>query len=275
MKTHPIGHIGIGSMARLRLDRFLERDDVRPLIASSRTEERRAAYAELTGGQTTGSGQDVIDHPGVHAGFSETSWGEGNYWPHSVRDYFTSDSILFCPKAPKVKSSGYGNGPQHRGATFLAWNARGGFDGNPNHWAGSYGKNGWVANSASGGVWWGADPHDNLWNNTVEIQRPDNVPLVLDSAWFHPLPLHIDSPPPVSDDMVLPAFAQNIRLSVMDRHLGAVNVSFFDGSARQMGLKGLWTLKWHPLWNLENRWTQAGGVSPTDWPVWMRNMRDY
>jgi hypothetical protein len=97
----------------------------------------------------------------------------------------------------------------------------------------------------------------------------------MDCAWFHPLPLHSDSPAPIADDMTLRGFGQNIQLCTPDRHQAAISVSFFDGSAHRVGLKGLWRLKWHPLWNLENRWTKAGGVSPNDWPVWMQKMEDY
>ena len=65
--TIGIGHIGIGNMARLRLDRFLTRDDVRSVIAWSRTEEKRADYVTLCGGDGTPDWRDVVDHPDVHA----------------------------------------------------------------------------------------------------------------------------------------------------------------------------------------------------------------
>ena len=137
-----------------------------------------------------------------NAGFTERST-EGIYWPYSVRDYFSNDSHLFCPRASKVKPNGYGNGPSWRGTTFYAWDARGGFpDNHSDHWAGSYGKNGWAAHSDDG-FWLGADPDLNLWNNTIEVDRADITPLLMDCAWFHPLPLHSDSPPQVSDDLTL------------------------------------------------------------------------
>ena len=211
-----------------------------------------------------------------HDGFTETLTDPqdpsmANYWPHSVRAYFSNDSTLFCPRASKVKPPGFGNGPSHRGTTFYAWNAAGWWDGNPDRWAGSYGKNGWVS---EGGGWFGADPQENFWNNTIEVERADITPLLMDSAWFHPLPLHIDPPPPVEGEVGNLGWGNNMWLVALNRHNGAVSVSFFDGSSRRVGLKGLWLLKWHPLWNLENRWTPAGGVSPGDWPAWMRNFEN-
>jgi prepilin-type processing-associated H-X9-DG protein len=61
----------------------------------------------------------------------------------------------------------------------------------------------------------------------------------------------------------------------LNRHSGAVNCLFMDSSVRKVGLKELWTLKWHREFNTANRWTKAGGVQPEDWPKWMRNFKDY
>ena len=194
-------------------------------------------------------------------------------WPQCVEEYLPNDSILKCPEAPKPKPQGYGNGPQHRGTTDWAWNIRGWYSSNPHQWIGSYGKNAWVAHYRSDG-WFGAQD-GNFFHNTMDLNRPDITPLVSDSAWFHPLPLHSDQPPPVRDDLQIRSFGNNMWLIAMDRHLEAVNVGFFDGSAQGIGLKGLWTLKWHPKFNIEGRWTTAGGATKDSWPAWMRNMPAY
>jgi prepilin-type processing-associated H-X9-DG protein len=88
---------------------------------------------------------------------------------------------------------------------------------------------------------------------------------------LHTLPLHLDHPPPFADQIGATTFGQNMQLHCMDRHLGAINGMFLDGHARRLGLKQLWTLKWHPLFRTDNRWTAEGGVSDSDWPRWMRN----
>jgi len=56
---------------------------------------------------------------------------------------------------------------------------------------------------------------------------------------------------------------------------GFVNTLFLDFSARKVGLKQLWVLKWHRSYDTAGPWTQAGGVRPEDWPEWMRNFKDY
>jgi len=66
-----------------------------------------------------------------------------------------------------------------------------------------------------------------------------------------------------------------MRQACLDRHNGAVNMLFMDFSARKVGLKELWTLKWNRVFDTEGEWTTAGGVQAEDWPEWMRKYKDY
>jgi prepilin-type processing-associated H-X9-DG protein len=61
----------------------------------------------------------------------------------------------------------------------------------------------------------------------------------------------------------------------MDRHSEHVNGLFLDWSVRKIGVKELWTLRWHLQFDTANAWTKAGGVLPEDWPHWMRGFKDY
>ena len=61
----------------------------------------------------------------------------------------------------------------------------------------------------------------------------------------------------------------------INRHNGFVNAAFLDCSARKIGLKQLWTLKWYSKFNIANPWTRAGGAGAEDWPEWMRNFKEY
>jgi prepilin-type processing-associated H-X9-DG protein len=61
----------------------------------------------------------------------------------------------------------------------------------------------------------------------------------------------------------------------INRHTGYSNALFMDWSVRKVGIKELWTLKWHREFDTQGPWTRAGGVQPSDWPPWMRNFRDY
>jgi len=62
---------------------------------------------------------------------------------------------------------------------------------------------------------------------------------------------------------------------VIDRHNGFVNHVFMDWSVRKVGLKALWKLKWHKEYNINGPWTTAGGGVASDWPNWMRSVKEY
>jgi hypothetical protein len=61
----------------------------------------------------------------------------------------------------------------------------------------------------------------------------------------------------------------------IDRHNAFVNQLFMDWSVRRLGIKELWTLKWHRQYPTNGAWTIAGGAQPGDWPEWMRKFKDY
>ena len=207
-----------------------------------------------------------------HGGKFEPATGFNTLWPYTVRDYFEDNRIMFCPIAKDPPDP---PGPtQYRDLAFEMWDIRGVFPERPNDWAGSFGKNGWIGAPEGPNWYWGADPHENSWRYNFMIEDTTIVPLLLDAVWLHTVPLHSDGPQPVADTIVH-GFGHNIQLHCINRHDRAINGLFMDGSARRIGLKELWTLHWHPLWNRENRWTTAGGVTPGDWPAWMRTFEDY
>ncbi len=61
----------------------------------------------------------------------------------------------------------------------------------------------------------------------------------------------------------------------VDRHNGFVNSLFADWTVRKIGLKELWTLKWHRTYDTTGPWTKAGGVTADRWPQWMRGYKEY
>jgi len=98
-----------------------------------------------------------------------------------------------------------------------------------------------------------------------------HIPVLLDCALPYARPGEGDIPPPKPS-----AFGvSEMSRFCIDRHDRCVNGLFLDGSVRRIGLKELWTLKWHGSFNTANRWTTAGGVQPGDWPEWMRGFKDY
>ncbi len=94
-----------------------------------------------------------------------------------------------------------------------------------------------------------------------------NIPTLLDSTgpWVHS----------VSERFGPPRSEFEGHSVCINRHNGHINVLFLDWSARKVGLKELWTLKWDSDWDTAGPWTKAGGVQPEDWPQWMRSFKDY
>ena len=115
------------------------------------------------------------------------------------------------------------------------------------------------------------------------LNSPSEIPFLFDCAYTSATPWDTDEPPTYEEDFTVFAtsnlwepFHNTIRFACFDRHGGGtVNVGFLDGSARKVGLKELWTLKWHTQYSTRGPWTKAGGVLPEDWPVWMRQFTNY
>ena len=189
-----------------------------------------------------------------HGGNFESADRLSGHWPYTVRGYYDDKRFLFCPMATKPRPAGFPYpGPPHRGSTFHAWDTgkTAGLGWGPlANLTGSFGKNGWVANPTATSWYFGADPDLNAWKSNFLIERTDIVPILLDSTWLHTLPLHSDAPPPAYEFNEPGGFGQNMNLHCLDRHEGSVNAVFLDGSTRSVGLKELWTLKWHPLFLL-------------------------
>jgi len=112
-------------------------------------------------------------------------------------------------------------------------------------------------------------PHQMQYTDVFSLRRRDGIPLLLDAVQsFASLALEGQRPPNHEPS----GSAGEICIN---RHDGTLNSLFLDCSVRAVGLKELWTLKWHLQWDTCGRWTKAGGVQPEDWPEWMRRFKDY
>lgn len=197
-------------------------------------------------------------HPAGEDGF----FAGGHHWPITLQEYYRDRNLRFCPMATVSITS-----QPH--AAFWAWPRMDLL--NPNRYyepEGSYGKNEWTANQSEelqripGANW-----------RTPNVKGANNIPLLMDCAWAGGFPEHLDEPPRYDGEMDLAG--SEIRRFCINRHSGYVNSVFLDFSARKIGLKQLWTLKWHRKYNTCGAWTTCGGMHPDDWPEWMRDFEDY
>ena len=133
----------------------------------------------------------------------------------------------------------------------------------------SYGFNDWVIDGRFGP----GDPFREPLRclNVAALRGQAEIPVLLDCARPCASPRERDRPPEfeaTERGIEMPQFCLN-------RHDGNVNGLFLDWSARKIGLKELWTLRWHQDYDTTGPWTKAGGVLPEDRPEWMRRFKDY
>lgn len=193
-------------------------------------------------------------------------------WRDLVQSYHKDDDqkITLCPRATKLYTEG---ALPPLGAWEQTWGqAQRDAAGRP--YASSYGINQWVYNAPDVV---GGRLLDQLWR-TANIQNAAKVPCFGDCAITGATPNDSDLPPARPDDVAYvwgQSSENEIRRFCMDRHESNMNMLFLDWSVRRVGLKELWTLKFHRKWNTANRFTRAGGATGDDWPPWMRSFREY
>ncbi len=196
--------------------------------------------------------------------------GEKPYWWY---DYYIRpeiEDIRFCPMAKEIADPTGQNIMNSRGGKFLAWGRLGPFGTKEYDMYGSYGLNAWI-HVYFGLVSIAPITCYDCWD-TIDVPSPDNVPLWFDCGSLNTHLFDDQIGPPSSETMVVTIDAQSC---IIDRHNGGINCLFMDSSVRKVGLKELWTLKWHRNFDTSGPWTTAGGVQPTDWPEWMRKFKDY
>lgn len=199
--------------------------------------------------------------------------GHTYHWMNALRSYYHNDhNIRLCPTAmkPLIDENGELSG---RFNVFSAWGRFWGEGYDEAGEYGSYGINGWVEDPPPEYV----TVYQNF--ETVNNWRTPNVslagyvPLFMDALRFNVFPRHIDTPPPIED--MAWASMEHMRRICIDRHDGGINMAFLDWSVRKAGLKELWTFNWHRAYDTTGPWTLAGGVQPSDWPQWMRSLKDF
>jgi prepilin-type N-terminal cleavage/methylation domain-containing protein len=200
--------------------------------------------------------------------------GSGGFWRIVMAPYSQDPKMWLCPQAVKPRPQG---GIPVGGWTYVAWET----DGD----RGSYGLNGWILNIFASKI---ASDRTNGWSRldkdasglsrhwgSPPSQYSNEVPVFAGSWWVDAWPLDADKPPALESGPGDTPNLNEMNRVCVDRHNGFVNSLFTDWTVRKVGVKELWTLKWHRTYNTHGVWTKAGGVAPEDWPEWMRRFKDY
>lgn len=197
-------------------------------------------------------------------------WNGGTMWMVDLLTYYDGENdICLCPSAKSFLSR---SGDIWNPGEFTAWGIYG--DGAPvPFWGeegmyGSYGVNGWTHNPLDAGVPGTyntpVETRSFYWRKMVTVRQAQNVPLLGGCMWDGTGPTETD-PPPLFQGVQEPG--SNMSQFCLDRHGGGPNMLFMDTSARKVGLKELWKLKWHKEFD-QSGWT--GG-----WHDWMKRYKEY
>jgi prepilin-type N-terminal cleavage/methylation domain-containing protein len=212
----------------------------------------------------------------------DLGWKRGT-WVIAFRpQYRTRSKVLLCPSASKRRPTGTASDVSYGDSTHTYIMGSGGiFDAREEA---SYGGNNWLYYAqGSGNIQGRPIP----WNwKTKDVREAFRIPVFADTMWRGGGPCYRTSEtaapscgfnrivPPQFDGQWLGAGNEMMHFA-MDRHQTGINMLFMDWTVRSVGLKELWTLKWHRKYPTNGPWTKAGGVQPSDWPEWMRNFKDY
>jgi hypothetical protein len=192
-------------------------------------------------------------------------WNSGKMWITDLMKYYKGqDEIRVCPKATLLLQDVSNNMP----GVFTAW----GVYGNPRflphvplppyaepNTFGSYGINGWAQNPPDIGVTKnGVKLYDirdedkpRFWRKLISVKHPESVPLMADAFWDGTNPLETDAPPaqpipPNGGESWVNAV--NMWKFIAPRHSKMMDMLFMDKSVRKVGIKNLWSLRWHTQW---------------------------
>jgi len=196
-------------------------------------------------------------------------WRRGS-WIFALRPlYETRSDILRCPMATKRLPS-----DENHGGPFNTYRMGTGGEGNLQEEC-SYGLNCWVYNPYPGETDIQNRPTEWNWK-TIDVRGGNRIPLFADTMWRGggPTEKGTKGDPPQLHGQWMGA-GHEMKHFCIDRHNGFINMAFLDWSVRKVGLKELWTLKWHRDFNTNGAWTYAGGASLSDWPEWMRGFKEY
>ena len=197
----------------------------------------------------------------------------GYWWIRYIEEQYKDwkkNKIWFCGEAKQPIFDENGNQVPNWNI-FNAWGIYKGSGLGPNGMSGSYTLNGYVLIPNSATKYEGGVSVENGWQ-TPYVAGADNIPVFLDALRFDAWPIVTQGP---AANEFSGWSGNSMAKCCINRHNGAVNSLFMDWSARKVGLKELWKLKWHREFNTDGPWTLAGGVIPPHWPKWMRGFKDY
>ncbi len=213
--------------------------------------------------------------------FVSSATGPGYYWPwklpEKLKDW-RNNKIWFCPTANKPMTSPSGVTISLQNANiYNAWGINketgGGIPAPAIGFNGSFGLNGYFI-PITGNYQTGVSSKDG-WGGLNAVKQASTVPLMVDALRFDLWPTGLAADGPAENEGAAWSSTNHMARCCINRHRGFLSGVFADGSTRKIGLKELWTLKWHRSFNTRGPWTLAGKTGATKWPAWISPFSEY
>jgi prepilin-type processing-associated H-X9-DG protein len=226
------------------------------------------------------------DNDGELMGWNEYDWAGGEFvehaWVPMMYPYYEGFEMCLCPSATNLWSEA---------STFsspdAAWDFKYIMEGEiwpdvylyyqiDGNWVyGSYGKNEWVTKPSDEFIEDDYYAWENFYHN-VYVVNGYEVPLFGDCNFMAGFPHAWDEPADTRFHGPVDGGGGEINRWNIARHGLSVNMLFLDWSARKVGLRELWMLKWsretlegEPTWGNLN--IVPDPDNPEHWPEWMRD----
>jgi len=187
-------------------------------------------------------------------------WGaqKDKQWMTAYLPYYeSSPGIVLCPMARKP-SFETGQAVSNK---YTAWGPLLANVGAAKGLIGSYGQNSRITNPPAECP---ESRHPEWYWRTVNVRGAGLIPVFLDSTWVGSCGHHTDDPLPYDGAPWVGTDGMS-RFCINRHDNGSVNCLFLDFAVRDVGLKGLWKIKWH-------RYFDTNAPEPS-WPEWMRGFR--
>lgn len=179
-------------------------------------------------------------------------WSRGEWLNALQAQWLRKADLLLCPEATQRRKSADGKTLLEHGGVNSAYIM--GIGSNSTNELASYGMNNWGYSAPTDIQGRVKEWH---WGSLGSASEPSNIPLQLDAMWRGGGPWYGDrityapsnKPGDYSDESNFAAY--EMQHFAIARHDKRSQILFFDGSARGLKIRSLWSLKWHREWDTD------------------------